>query len=991
MAILSLKILSFKTYDKVENIPFSAFTCIVGPNGSGKSNLVDALLFVLGSSTSEIRGTLAARSSPSPTAVEVSLRGQTGVVVRLRRELHNEVSSFFIDDRKVAQSEYAAYLEGQNISTVHRNFLISQNESLIKSPKDLTKFIDKISGSFAMKEEYRSLKESKDAHAREYQEILDRKRAAEVSSREYEEVLLLRKKHAELLGKKRVISSAKIRGQRESIKEAKADLKKRLQEAERKHEISSGQGTAAPGQREIASLHTELIKCRAMKAGVRHREDAKKEKAEEAERAQEERRKRVEELQEKIAEASAHIEEADWHARRAKESTVYNERYEREMIVRALSEIQKIEDSKSILQLKIELGEIRREIKEAEKKDAEAPPEEKTSKKLAQLNQALLETLKEISKKAYKTKEGEYSARLGYLISRIKSTVPHVLGRVCDLVTCREEKYRQAVHALLHGKRNVLIIEQEKHALSILNGLAQSGAGRVTILPLNRLHAERELSACKENRSAQKSASVPAGYVLCRDVVQVPGEGRAHFEKILEYVCGNALIYTGDGSPAENRAGEKVVTLDGVVISRDGVVRKVSAAESAGGLSELEERRDRLLAEIQREGKMPCESGPGKSREVAELEEKYAAAQRHLEEAEEDVREKVQRVLEGSKIPENVIRQAKEEGIIDSSSAERKAEQFLRKKTMWKNRLDILQEHLGRLQREKEKDAPEEDSPEESAEALGAQIEMLEARILEAAKREPCGEIEIKIIKEQILSLDDELEEIEQYMAEEGITEEEVRSAPAPAGEDLEKVRREIDSVRALLQRKGAVAETHKIFAQIESEAEEKKHVLAEVSKNFHRVRKERASLFLGTFDRINSLINKKYAKLTENVSGHVRAHLGLENPVEPYLAGTQIFVMPTGKTFREAKYLSGGEKTMVALALLLSVDSIYPSMFYIFDELDAALDRDKIASLRASLQEIQAQFIAVTHRIELFETADTLVGVARPPSGHSQVFTLRL
>ncbi|KAI5189879.1 structural maintenance of chromosome 1 [Nematocida minor] len=1005
MSIVNLKILSFKTYSKAECIPFSPFTCIVGPNGAGKSNLVDALLFVLGASPSEIRGTLPARDSPPPTAVELSFREKSGVVTRIKRELVNEASFFYIEETKVSQSDYYAYLESQNISTVHRNFLISQNESLIKSPKDLTKFIDKISGSSLLKSEYKDLKQQKDTLTKEYHEIVERKRTAETSAKEYEQVVSMQTKHRSLISRRRILASSKIKKRRILIRDAKRDLQDRLAAIEEKTEGSTSQKI----HKEMADIQTSLIKARAARAGAKQQQDIKMRKKEQEARDIESLHEEEMKLQEKISEAQAQIDDCAWAISKAeslsKSHPAWNEHYQREILIRTLTQIQRIEDSKSILQLRLAVNELKREIKETEQQEREEKEmeaeEENSNTRLSQLNQSLLESLKALSSRVSRVKEAEYSSRLGYLINRIKSTIPQVIGRVTDLISAADQKYSSAIHALLYAKRNTIIIEQEKHVLPILNGLSQSGAGRVTILPLNRLNIgynSKDIGD-ENNPSAGRNSDVPSGYIRCRDVIQLSREVQGESEKIISYACGNALIYLGEGSPEYTK--EKVVTLDGIVISKDGMVRKISMQNDAQEIRELENRRDRILEEIKIENQRTVASNERtsitykKSSKVVEMEKRLEDAQKELEEAESDIKEQVEKIAENAGLPMEIVKQAKDQGIVDSSSSDRKLLQIKRKEVSWKNRLEDLTAQLQNLQESipKERGETEVESEKESTAELDEEIKALEDALLELSKKlEPSLEIETKVIKEQIVLLDDEIEEIEQYMAEEGLTEETISEAPTNTAEDdLDKLEREIGAVSKFLSQKGSVVETHQLYVQLEKEAEERKNILNEVVRQFQKIKKERASLFLGIFDKINALINKHYARLTDNPSGHVRAHLGLENPLEPYLAGTQIFVMPTGKTFREAKYLSGGEKTMVAISLLLSIDALYPSLFYIFDELDAALDKDKISSLRESLQEINAQFIAVTHRLELFETADTLIGVAKPPKGHSQIFTLKL
>src|ERR1700712_5841577 len=90
---------------------------------------------------------------------------------------------------------------------------------------------------------------------------------------------------------------------------------------------------------------------------------------------------------------------------------------------------------------------------------------------------------------------------------------------------------------------------------------------------------------------------------------------------------------------------------------------------------------------------------------------------------------------------------------------------------------------------------------------------------------------------------------------------------------------------------------------------------------------------------------------------------------------------MPPLKRFRDMEHLSGGEKTMAALALLFAVHSYQPSPFFVLDEVDAALDNANVAKLVGYIRRNAGpgmQFIVISLKAGLFEGSETLVGVMR-------------
>ncbi len=85
--------------------------------------------------------------------------------------------------------------------------------------------------------------------------------------------------------------------------------------------------------------------------------------------------------------------------------------------------------------------------------------------------------------------------------------------------------------------------------------------------------------------------------------------------------------------------------------------------------------------------------------------------------------------------------------------------------------------------------------------------------------------------------------------------------------------------------------------------------------------------------------------KVEQSVGGS--AYLTLNNQEEPYLDGIKYDTIPPGKRFMDMTHLSGGEKTVAALALLFAINSFSPAPFIVLDEVDAALDARNVAKVR--------------------------------------------
>ncbi len=118
------------------------------------------------------------------------------------------------------------------------------------------------------------------------------------------------------------------------------------------------------------------------------------------------------------------------------------------------------------------------------------------------------------------------------------------------------------------------------------------------------------------------------------------------------------------------------------------------------------------------------------------------------------------------------------------------------------------------------------------------------------------------------------------------------------------------------------------------------------------------------------------------------RGRLTLTDPDDPMASGVEITAQPVGKKVSKMSLLSGGERSLAALAFLFAVFKARPSPFYILDEVEAALDD---ANLRRFLRLLDAfrdsaQLMIITHQQQTMETGDVLYGVTMEPGGSSKV-----
>jgi len=150
----------------------------------------------------------------------------------------------------------------------------------------------------------------------------------------------------------------------------------------------------------------------------------------------------------------------------------------------------------------------------------------------------------------------------------------------------------------------------------------------------------------------------------------------------------------------------------------------------------------------------------------------------------------------------------------------------------------------------------------------------------------------------------------------------------------------------------------------------------------------ESRRLFAETFETIRT----NFQDLFRQVFGGGEGDIVLEDPNDVLDCGIDIAARPPGKELRSISLLSGGEKTMTAIALIMAIFQSKPSPFCILDEVDAALDEANVERFTAVIKAFQqsTQFIMITHHKRTMTVADVLYGVTMEESGVSKRMSVR-
>ncbi|MGL4546773.1 MAG: hypothetical protein ACRCUV_02000, partial [Eubacterium aggregans] len=142
-------------------------------------------------------------------------------------------------------------------------------------------------------------------------------------------------------------------------------------------------------------------------------------------------------------------------------------------------------------------------------------------------------------------------------------------------------------------------------------------------------------------------------------------------------------------------------------------------------------------------------------------------------------------------------------------------------------------------------------------------------------------------------------------------------------------------------------------------------------------------------FSELQGIFSRVFSVLFEGG----RAQITYTDPEHVLESGIELVAQPPGKNLRHISLLSGGEKSMTAIAMLFSFLELSPSPFCVIDEIDAALDDHNIFRFTSYMEQVarENQFVIITHRKSTLEACDAIYGISMSKSGISKLVSVRL
>ncbi|XP_039917929.1 structural maintenance of chromosomes protein 1B isoform X2 [Hirundo rustica] len=751
----------------------------------------------------------------------------------------------------------------------------------------------------------------------------------------------------------------------------------------------------------------------------------------ELEESQLERYKELKETaRKKVAILAQQLEKLRWEDKGDQERLKLNRRKKKEIEETIKQTLEQVEEHEKRIEkleeyAKVCIGSL---TEKRQQEEVLAKEIENATIRMAEVNQDLNKIVDELQNAKIDYHEGRREQMRAEILESLKRLYPDsVFGRLLDLCHPIHKKYQLAVTKVFSKYMTAIVVATEKTARDCIRFLKQERAEPETFLALDYLDVKPINEKLREIKGAK----------MMVDVVQTQF---APLKKVIQFVSGNALICE-TLKEAKHIAFDgpvrlKTVALDGTLFLKSGVIsggssdlRFKARIWDEKEMSKMKERRDSLINELKHLMKIRR-----KEADLKQLRAQCQGTQTRLKysQSELDMIKKkhlANLFMEKSKLESELVNIEAQHDMLNEGIVQRKEKIEEFQKKINKVEDDVFREFCEEIgienirvyEQEHVRQQEEIDKRrlefENQRTRLSVQLEYNRDHLQKLANsvskvRETVHKDEAEIIKLQKLGTEVEgtqaLSGI--YEREEGIQIDystlEINLKELESDKDIEdhvnQMQQEIKAKEVTLMktaapnlRAGEKLQIARSKFQESIDAFEASRKEARMCKQeFEEVKKRRYELFSQCFEHASIAIDRIYKKLCRNSSA--QAFLSPENPEEPYLEGIGFNCVAPGKRFMPMDSLSGGEKTVAALALVFAIHSFRPAPFFILDEIDAALDNtniDKVSSFIREQAHEQLQMIVISLKEEFYCKADALIGVCPEHDDvmFSQVLTLDL
>ncbi len=613
----------------------------------------------------------------------------------------------------------------------------------------------------------------------------------------------------------------------------------------------------------------------------------------------------------------------------------------------------------------------------------------------------------------YKAKNGErqnYSLDPAKAILRLKSTISGIFGAVSQLGKI-DSKYENALSAAAGNRLWAIVVDTEVTAVKCINYLKENKLGSVTFFPLSKL------SGFSANREAQEIANQSGAMGLAVDLVAFDRK----FQKVFEQVFGSTVVVNDLDAAKEIGVGrERMVTLDGDMLEKSGII-KGGYRKEKGKWSIF----DSIVAPSQEE----------KIRQISELKNKidseYIKKEVLLSEISETkiAIQVLQSNIKQASLQFNTYKKEKEqieselrEGQLDPQEQDEYFKNLKNKKTDLEKEENTYNKKIVQIKEKLDSFNSAEEEKKQRIFSLQHQIHNKQNELSDIVNS--LNDVKVELAKIETKK-EDAFSSMKEDLGEDFLP----KSKVDVSSVDVEETKNKIEKLKKSLEMIGGIdpevegefKQVNERFQFLSKESEDLHKAIIDLEKVVQELDKIIKKQFEDEFKKINGDFSRYFKQLfdggvaklvlaqkevteAEEALAEVQ-NLGNENseikkqPVlveeKSFLAnmGIEIEACPPGKKIKNITSLSGGEKTMTALALICAIIANNPAPFILFDEVDAALDENNSNKFSSIIEELshKTQFVIITHNRAIMSHSDVLYGVTMQGDGVSRLIGLKL
>lgn len=555
-------------------------------------------------------------------------------------------------------------------------------------------------------------------------------------------------------------------------------------------------------------------------------------------------------------------------------------------------------------------------------------------------------------------------------IVRAQATLNGVFGVISDLMV-PEKGYEDAISTAFGGALYNIVTKDEESARRAINFLKKNESGRATFLPMTVLFARRL------NREHAIIASESKGYLgIAADFVICDPK----YDVVNESLLGNVLVVdeleNGNDLARLLNYQYKIVTLDGDVIHRGGSMSGGRQKDSNSPMSinkEIDELKESIL-----------------SLQTTVNEHQDALFELSSQKSELDSNLLEQRIAAAQLEPVVEAKRAKYERL--KSDLEEVAPQIEEDDNFSDNLIDLLNKaYLERDELKLQLDSKRETRLKQANDSERRDTQMRQQRRELSSLKASQHDLDLDITRSQtnIENLMNRLSQDYQLTYE--------YTLAHPLEVPSENAFEEVAQLREDIERLGNInMNAPQDFEEVNQRYEHIGTQVAEIEASRDKILgliMELDGIMIDQFKDIIEKINAVLPEVIEHMFGGGHAYLALDNPEDVLNSGIEIHVQPKGKSIKNMRLFSGGEKSLIAISVLFAILQVRHMPLCVFDEVEAALDQANVERFAHYMKHYsdKTQFIVLTHRPGTMAMCDILYGVTMQQGGVSQMLKVRL